>query len=99
RSAIIGGRLWGVPIPRAITGRPMFVQTTLLEKVGMAGRWPANADDFKAFCKALTNPAAGRWAMGVSNDGSAGPYSMYWFQGVFSAPNNWRLNAGGSLTK
>ena len=97
--AIIDGKLWGVPIAREVTGWPMFAQAGLLEKLGMAGKWPTNADDFKAFCKALNNPAGGRWAMGVTNDTTAGPYSMSWFQGVFRAPNKWRRNANGSLTK
>ncbi len=97
--AMIDGRLWGVPISRARTGWPMYMQTTLLEKLGMAGNYPKNADDFKAFCKALTDPNAGRWAFGVTNDSTTGPYSMTWFQGVFRAPNNWRVNSNGSLSK
>ena len=57
--AIIDGKLWGVPIAREVTGWPMFAQAGLLEKLGMAGKWPTNADDFKAFCKALNNPSRG----------------------------------------
>jgi len=96
---MIGGKLWGVPSARAIGGWPLYVQTTLLEKLGMAGASPKNADEFKAFCKALTNPTASRWAFGVSNDTTVGPYSMTWFQGVFRAPNNWRLGSNGGLVK
>ena len=97
--AIIDGKLWGVPISRERTGWPMYVQLSLLEKLGMAGKWPTSADDFKAFCKALNSPNTGQWAMGVTNDATSGPYSMNWFQGMFRAPNKWRLNANGSLIK
>ena len=96
---MIDGKLWGVPIARPVTGWPMYVQTTLLERLGMAGAYPTNADQFKAFCRALTNPAQNRWAFGVTNDTTTGPYSMTWFQGMFRAPNNWRLGPGGALTK
>ena len=99
RSAVIGGKLWGVPIPRSKTGWQMFAQTSLIEKLGLGGKWPTNADDFKAFCKALTNPAAGRWAIGMTNDNTSGPYSMYYFSCIFGAPNNWRLMPNGSLVK
>ncbi len=98
-AGIINGKLWGIPISRPVTGWPMYVQTSLLEKLGMAGAYPKNAEDFKAFCKALTNPSQGRWALGVTNDTTTGPYSMSWFQGVFNAPNNWRLGSGGGLVK
>ncbi len=96
---MINGKLWGVPISRPVTGWPMYVQTSLLEKLGMAGSYPKSADDFKAFCKALTNTAQGRWAFGSTNDTTTGPYSITWFLGVFRAPNNWRLGPNGRLTK
>jgi putative aldouronate transport system substrate-binding protein len=96
---MIDGKLWGVPVCRTIAGWPAYIQTSLLEKLGMAGPYPTNADDFKAYCKALTNPAQGRWAMGVSNDNTTGPYSMSWFSGIFRAPNNWRLGSNGGLVK
>jgi len=96
---MINGKLWGVPIARPVTGWPMYVQTSLLGKLGMAGAYPKSADDFKAFCKALTNTAQGRWAFGSTNDTTTGPYSITWFLGVFRAPNNWRLGPNGRLTK
>jgi putative aldouronate transport system substrate-binding protein len=98
-SAVMGGTLRGVPIPRSRTGWQMFAQTSLIEKLGMGGQWPKNADEFKAFCKALTNPSQGRWAIGMTNDSTSGPYAMYWFSNVFGAPQNWRLNKDGTLVK
>ncbi|HEX8969089.1 MAG TPA: extracellular solute-binding protein, partial [Chloroflexota bacterium] len=97
RIAISEGAIYGVPIPRSVAGWPMYVQQNLLDQVGATP--PKTADDFKALCKELTRPEAGKWAFGVTNDTTTGPYSMLWFQGVFRAPNNWRLDSAGKLTK
>jgi putative aldouronate transport system substrate-binding protein len=97
RTAVTDGAVWGVPIPRSVTGWPMYVLQNLLDQIGASP--PKTTDDFTAICKALTNPSANRWAIGVTNDSTTGPYSMLWFQGVFRAPNNWRLDSGGKLTK
>jgi putative aldouronate transport system substrate-binding protein len=99
RVAMLDGAVYGVPIPRPVTGWPMYVQQTLLDQMGIGTKYPANADDFKAFCKELNKPEANRWAFGVTNDSTTGPYSMTWFQGVFRAPNNWRQESGGKLVK
>lgn len=97
RIAMLDGSVYGVPIPRSITGWPMYVQQNLLDQLGATP--PKTADDFKNLCKQLTKPEAGRWALGVTNDTTTGPYSMLWFQGVFRAPNNWRLDPAGKLVK
>jgi putative aldouronate transport system substrate-binding protein len=97
RIAMLDGAVWGVPIPRSVTGWPMYVQQNLLDQIG-AGP-PKTTDDFTNMCKQLTRPEANKWALGVTNDSTSGPYSMLWFQGVFRAPNNWRLDSGGKLTK
>jgi putative aldouronate transport system substrate-binding protein len=97
RIAMLDGAVWGVPVPRSVTGWPMYVQQNLLDQIG-AGP-PKTIDDFTAICKQLTRPDANKWALGVTNDSTSGPYSMLWFQGVFRAPNNWRMDVGGKLTK
>jgi putative aldouronate transport system substrate-binding protein len=97
RIAVTDGAVWGVPIPRSVTGWPMYVLQNLVDEIGASP--PKTTDDFTALCKALTNPNANKWAIGVTNDTTSGPYSMLWFQGVFRAPNNWRLDSGGKLIK
>ena len=97
RVVMLDGNVWGVPIARSITGWPMYVQQNLLDQIG-AGP-PRTTDDFTQICKALTKPDANKWAIGVTNDSTTGPYSMLWFQGIFRAPNNWRLESGGKLVK
>ncbi len=97
RIAMLDGAVWGIPIPRSITGWPMYVQQNLLDQIGAPS--PKTIDDFTNICKQLTRPEANKWALGVTNDSTTGPYSMLWFQGVFRAPNNWRLDSGGKLTR
>jgi putative aldouronate transport system substrate-binding protein len=97
RIVMLDGNVWGVPIARSITGWPMYVQQNLLDQIG-AGP-PKTTGDFTNMCKALTKPEANKWAIGVTNDSTTGPYSMLWFQGIFRAPNNWRLESGGKLVK
>jgi putative aldouronate transport system substrate-binding protein len=96
RIAIKNNGIAGIPIVRSLTGPVMFVQQNLVDAAGAGAL--KTADDFKRLCKALTNPQANRWAIGMTNDNTAGPYAMWFFQGIFRAPNNWRLD-GGKLSK
>lgn len=96
---LIAGELWGVPIVRPNGGFPVYVEQNILKTLGLEGQYPKSADDFTAFCKALTDPSKGRWAFGVTNDATTGPYSMLFFGAMFGAPNNWKLNSNGSMVK
>jgi putative aldouronate transport system substrate-binding protein len=49
RIAILDGRVWGVPIPRSITGWPMYLQQNLLDQIGIQP--PKTIDDFTAFVR------------------------------------------------
>jgi putative aldouronate transport system substrate-binding protein len=94
---IQNGALYGVPLPRTRSGWPMFVNQSRLDEIGAPP--PRNADDFTQLCKELTSPQDGRWAMGVTDDNTSGPYNMLFFQGMFRAPNNWRVDQGGKWVK
>jgi putative aldouronate transport system substrate-binding protein len=95
--AVQNNAIYGVPLPRTRSGWPMFVNQTRLDEIGLPP--PRNTDDFTRLCKELTNASAGRWAMGVTDDNTSGPYNMLFFQGVFRAPNNWRIESGGKWVK
>ena len=64
RIALLDGAVWGVPIPRSVTGWPMYVLQNLLDQIGASP--PKTTNDFTAICKALTNPNANKWAIGVT---------------------------------
>jgi putative aldouronate transport system substrate-binding protein len=97
RVGILNNAIYGIPIVRSLTGVMMFVQQNLVDAIG--GTPLKTADDFKQLCKALTNAQANKWAIGMTNDNTAGPYAMWFFQGIFTAPNNWRRDTSGSLAK
>ena len=91
------GGIYGVPLPRTRSGWPMFVNQSRLDEIGAPP--PKNADDFTQLCKALTSARDNRWAMGVTDDNTSGPYNMLFFQGMFRAPNNWRVDQSGKWIK
>lgn len=60
-AAINGGRLWGVPQPRAITGTAIFRRTDLFDEAGVSPS-PEDFGDLRAMMAGLTRPAQQRWA-------------------------------------
>ncbi len=89
--------LAGIPTVQPLTGPVLLANQGFVDQAGV-GPLKA-ADDFKRLCKALSNPQSNRWAIGVTNDNTSGPYSMWIFQGMFRAPNNWRMEPDGKLVK
>lgn len=97
----INGRIYGVPklIPRFdSTG---FYRNDWREAVGLAE--PTNADEFFALMDAFTNQdpdgngAPDAWGLG----GVSGNWNVInggYLQRMFRVPNQWRLEADGSLT-
>jgi putative aldouronate transport system substrate-binding protein len=87
------GRIFGIPIPRPQLFGPLFYRQDLLQGLGLALTQVANADDFLAICKQMTDAAKNRWALAA---GSA-DLSMQAFLPMFRAPNNWRKESDGRL--
>jgi putative aldouronate transport system substrate-binding protein len=94
---IKNGGIAGIPTVQPLTGPVMLVNQGLVDQANVGPL--KTADDFKRLCKALSTAQNGRWAIGVTNDNTSGPYSMWIFQGMFRAPNNWRVESGGKLVK
>jgi len=94
---IKNGALAGIPTVQPLTGPVMLVNQGMVDQANIGPL--KTADDFKRLCKALSNAQNNHWAIGVTNDNTSGPYSMWIFQGMFRAPNNWRVESGGKLVK
>jgi putative aldouronate transport system substrate-binding protein len=94
---IKNGGIAGIPTVQPLTGPVMLVNQGLVDQANVGPL--KTTDDFKRLCKALSNGQNDRWAIGVTNDNTSGPYSMWIFQGMFRAPNNWRVESGGKLVK
>jgi putative aldouronate transport system substrate-binding protein len=93
RSSIFNGRIYGVPSIAFYEGIAMYTQQKALDQAGVG---PINtAADFLDAAKRMLIPGR-QWVI----NGNTSPLGsiLYYFLGVFRAPNNWR-QSGGKLTK
>lgn len=97
--SVIGGRLWMVPISRPSVSSLMVKNSTVWDQEVGPDYAPKNADDFKRVLLQLTQASANRWGIGTFQGALSGPFEIAWFASLFGAPNNWRLDPGGKLTK
>ncbi|MEV0288816.1 MULTISPECIES: hypothetical protein [unclassified Kribbella] len=88
QACVVDDKLYGLPIPRSITGGAGFYNQRHLDQAGVA--YPTSAEEFLAACKALTKPQEGRWAI-VNSKGNTF-FTM--IQQMFGVPNGWRLESG-----
>lgn len=92
-SSVFAGTIRGVPISRATMGGVLYIRQDFVDKYGVTP--PKSADDFKRFCKELTRPQDGVWALGNDPLG----FNYRFFNQCFGGPNNWRLGSDGKLVK
>jgi putative aldouronate transport system substrate-binding protein len=97
RTSVAAGSLWAVPIHRYLPTFWLFKNTDMWDKEVGANVVPKDKDDFKKILQQLNNPKGNRWAIG----NYVGPQNMglVGYAEMFGAPNNWRLDASGKLTK
>ena len=97
---------WRVPIyANAIYGIPnmianrlnmgLYVHQEVMDQAGLTN--PNNADDWKRILQALTNPSAGQW--GIDAEPGSAFITSGFYSAMFGAPNNWRIDASGNMTK
>jgi putative aldouronate transport system substrate-binding protein len=92
---VVGGAIYGVPVPRAPFLNAFLVRQDLVDQAQL--RLPTSSDEFKRFLIALTNAQQNRYGLasaGFFGLGSQSPLLM-----VFGAPNNWGLDSSGKLVK
>lgn len=94
RIARVRGRIFGVPVSRPRLGAPLLVRQDLLDQLG-APR-PTDAASFEDLCREVTDPRAGRWALGSD---TTLYYALSFFAQMFGAPFRWGTGPGGSLVK
>ncbi|TWD82898.1 carbohydrate ABC transporter substrate-binding protein (CUT1 family) [Kribbella amoyensis] len=92
QACVVDDKLYGLPIPRSITGGSGFYNQRHLDEAGVG--YPTSAEEFLAACKALTKPQQGRWAI-VNSKGNTF-FTM--IQHMFGVPNGWRSD-GGKLVR
>ncbi|GAA1727876.1 extracellular solute-binding protein [Isoptericola hypogeus] len=90
---VMAGKLYYLPIPRAVTGGSGFFNAKRLEEVGVTDTAEiADADTFFDLLGELTDPSRNRWALGSTS------FGLTPFRHVFRVPYEWRVD-GGKLVK
>ncbi|HEX8968457.1 MAG TPA: hypothetical protein VF937_11280 [Chloroflexota bacterium] len=90
------GHLYLIPIHRYLPSFMWLKNTSVYDKEFGADYVPANADDFKRVLQTLTRPQQDFYGIAGAQGGSM------WvpqFSQLFGAPNDWRLESDGKLTK
>jgi putative aldouronate transport system substrate-binding protein len=90
------GHLYMVPIHRYLPAFIWLKNANVYDKEFGADYVPRNADDFKRVLQTLTKPQQDFYGI------SGAQQTQMWvpqFSALFGAPNDWRLEPGGKLTK
>lgn len=87
KPTVQNGKLFGIPIPRGMTGGSGFINQTFFEAAGVSDTSTIkSADDYFALAKQLTG--ANRWALGSTK------FGLIPFEHIFHVPYNWTLKNG-----
>lgn len=96
KTTTFSGRIYGVPVPSGWYSAAVFVHQEYLDQIGATP--PTTAEDFKNLCLQLTRPDENRWAIAIE-EGVAYGVGESFIPAIFKAPNNWRLDSNGKLTR
>ena len=94
----IDGKLYQWPIHRYLPLLGNYMVSDVYDPKFGKGYVPRDLDDWNRMLRELNNPNGGMWAMGAAPGGPRF-FGMYGYSTMFGAPNNWRLDASGKLTK
>ena len=92
---VTSGSIYAVPVPRAPFLNAFLIRQDLVDQAQLSP--PKSADDFKKYLIALTNAQQNHFGLAASM--GFGLVSQTPLLMVFGAPNNWRLDTNGKLTK
>ncbi|HEY3059085.1 MAG TPA: hypothetical protein VGL99_08950 [Chloroflexota bacterium] len=99
--SVYGGKIQMVPKPLYSEGFVLLKNVSQWNADIGKDTHPKNADDLKRIMQALTKPQEGRYATataGASATGDGFNLVSFW-SSLFGAPNQWRLDSGGKLTR
>jgi putative aldouronate transport system substrate-binding protein len=92
----VNGSLYMLPLQRSAPGLVLLRNASIYDKIIGPDYTPKNADDFKRVAQQLTSPQAGRYALGSYQNQALNADN---YSSLFGAPNNWKLDSSGMLTK
>lgn len=94
----IDGKLYQWPIHRYLPLLGNYMVSDVYDPKFGQGYVPRDLDDWNRMLRELNDPNGGMWAMGAA-PGPPRFFGIYGYSAMFGAPNNWRLDADGTLTK
>ncbi|MBO0885121.1 MAG: hypothetical protein J2P17_33280, partial [Mycobacterium sp.] len=101
KSVTYHNKIFGVPVSfPLIPGTVLWVHQEMLDGKGLGA--PRSTDEFKTMLQTLKDEAAGVFGIGASVQGAettSGAFDLGLYQMYHHAPNNWRLNTDGTLTR
>lgn len=97
KSALVNGKIYGVPIPLSPYFWWFWGHQEIMEKLGVS--YPKSAAEFKDIAQRVNDPQNNTWAIG-SEGGSQYAFSTVngLWNGVFKAPNYWAVDDSGKFT-
>jgi len=97
KSALVNGKIYGVPIPLAPYFWWFWVHKEILDQAGL--RFPTSAAEFKETAIKVNKPRENTWAI-ASEGGSQYAFSTVngLWNSVFKAPNYWAVDADGKFS-
>ncbi|HEY2596794.1 MAG TPA: extracellular solute-binding protein, partial [Chloroflexota bacterium] len=96
RAGLLGSRTYGLPVPSAPFQWALWVHQDLMDQVGATQ--PATGDDFKHLLQQLTQPTNNVYGIVMESTNAFGVTAGL-YPAIFGAPNNWRLDPSGQLTR
>lgn len=97
KSALINGKIYGVPIPLSPYFWWFWGHQEVLDQLNLS--YPKSAAEFKDIALKVNDPQKNTWAIG-SEGGSQYAFSTVngLWNGVFKAPNYWSVDSNGKFT-
>jgi putative aldouronate transport system substrate-binding protein len=90
------GKLFMIPLERYVAGQALFKNVEIYDAEIGKDYVPKNADDLKRVFQQLNRPQEDRYATASFQ---LQAFFITFYSAMFGAPNNWRLEADGKLTK
>jgi len=100
QGTLFKNKIYGVPLIQSRFFGCEFARLDMMQAAGVSQ--PKNSDDLTNFMKALTDPQANHWGLGVVSGPSGntfGSNAYGWFPQIFGAPNGWAVDGSGKFTK
>jgi putative aldouronate transport system substrate-binding protein len=92
KTAVYGGGIYGIPVPRGVIGRPLFVRNDLLAAKGLSTEGVTTFADLRKLFVEINDPAHHRWALGSAST------MVAIVQQMLGVPNTWGIDSSGKFT-